>query len=152
MLNIKTKKTKKLILCFILLLGLFIFRVVAQLLQYFLDLTFLPPFESWDSGILSYKFLFTAQILTIFVLSKTIYKIALDKIVLSIKTGYIFITLGTLYFAIMFFRLIAGLTLIQDVKWFAYPIPSFFHLVLACFLVLFGYFHLLNKGGGLNNA
>ncbi|HSG30407.1 MAG TPA: hypothetical protein VLB82_02570 [Thermodesulfobacteriota bacterium] len=152
MLNIKTKKTKKLILCFILLLGLFIFRVVAQLLQYFLDLTFLPPFESWDSGILSYKFLFTAQILTIFVLSKTIYKIALDKIVLSIKTGYIFITLGTLYFAIMFFRLIAGLTLLQDVKWFAYPIPSFFHLVLACFLVLFGYFHLLNKGGGLNNA
>lgn len=152
MMNIKTKKTKKLILCFILLLGLFIFRVVAQLLQYFLDLTFLPPFESWDSGILSYKFLFTAQILTIFVLSKTIYKIALDKIVLSIKTGYIFITLGTLYFAIMFFRLIAGLTLLQDVKWFAYPIPSFFHLVLACFLVLFGYFHLLNKGGGLNNA
>lgn len=152
MLNIKTKKTKKLILCFILLLGLFIFRVATQLLQYFLDLTFLPPFESWDSGILSYKFLFTAQILTIFVLSKTIYKIALDKIVLSIKTGYIFITLGTLYFAIMFFRLIAGLTLLQDVKWFAYPIPSFFHLVLACFLVLFGYFHLLNKGGGLNNA
>jgi hypothetical protein len=152
MLDIETNKPNNLLPYFILLLALFLFRFIAQLLQYFFDLQFLPPFESWDSGTLPYKILIVLQLLIVFVLSKTIYKIASDKIKPNIKTAYTLITFGILYFAIMLFRLIGGLTFIMNVKWFSYPIPSFFHLVLASFLILFGYFHLSNSGGELKNA
>lgn len=152
MLNIKSNKPKSFLPYLIILLGLFVFRVLAQLLQYKFNLSFLPPFQSWDSGTLPYGILIALQLTVVFVLSKTIYKIALHKVKPNLKTVYIFVTLGTLYFAIMLFRLIAGLTLLHDLKWFLYPIPSFFHLILASFLILFGYFHLSNIGGEIKHG
>jgi len=121
-------------------------------LQYFFNLSFLPSFEAWDSGILPYGTLIIVQLSIVFIFSKVIQKIATNKIKPNLKTGYIFTIFGALYFAIMLFRLFAGLTPLHDVKWFSYPIPSFFHLVLASFLILFGYFHLSYNGGELKNA
>jgi len=152
MLNIEKNKQINLLPYFVLFLLLFSFRVIAQLLQYFFNLSFLPPFKSWDSNTVPYGILVIAQIFIVFSFSKIIYKIARNKIVPNLKTGYILIVFGTLYFAIMLFRLFAGLTLLHDVKWFSYPIPSFFHLVLASFLILFGYFHLSYNVGELKNA
>jgi len=152
MLNIEKNKQINLLPYFVLLLLLFSFRVIAQLLQYFFNLSFLPPFESWDSNTLPYGILIVVQLLIVFVLLKTIYKISLDKIKPNMKIGNTLITFGALYFLIMFFRLIAGLTIFNYVKWFSYPIPSFFHLVLASFLILFGYFHLSTSEGELKNA
>jgi hypothetical protein len=152
MLDIKKNKPKNLLPYFVLLLALFLFRVIAQLLQYSFNLSFLPSFEAWDSGTLPYGTLIIFQLIIIFIFSKVIYKIAAEKIKPNLKTGYIFTTFGTLYFVIMFFRLITGLTLFKEVKWFSYPIPSFFHLVLASFLILFGCFHLSYNRGELNNA
>ena len=40
---------------------MFLFRVLAQLLQRYYPVTFLPPFESWASGILSYAGLLGSQ-------------------------------------------------------------------------------------------
>ncbi len=152
MLNIEKNKQINLLPYFVLLLLLFSFRVIAQLLQYFFNLSFLPSFEAWDSGILPYGTLIIVQLSIVFIFSKVIHKIATNKIKPNLKTGYIFTIFGALYFAIMLFRLFAGLTLLHDVKWFSYPIPSFFHLVLASFLILFGYFHLSYNGGELKNA
>ncbi len=152
MLDIKKNKPKNLFPYFVLLLALFLFRVIAQLLQYFFNLPLLPSFEAWDSGTLPYGTLIIFQLTILFIFSKVIYKIAAEKIKPNLKTGYIFTTFGALYFAIMFFRLITGLSLFKEVKWFSYPIPSFFHLVLASFLILFGYFHLSYNRGELNNA
>lgn len=152
MLDIKKNKPKNLLPYFVLLLALFLFRVIAQLLQYSFNLSFLPSFEAWDSGTLPYGTLIIFQLTIIFIFSKVIYKIATDKIKPNLKTGYIFTTFGTLYFSIMFFRLITELTLFIEVKWFSYPIPSFFHLVLASFLILFRCFHLSYNRGELNNA
>ena len=134
MLNIEKNKQINLLPYFVLLLLLFSFRVIAQLLQYFFNLSFLPPFESWDSNTLPYGILIIMQIIIVFSFSKIIYKIARKRIVPNLNTGYIFTIFGALYFIIMFFRLIAGLTIFDYVKWFAYPIPSFFHLVLDHFL------------------
>jgi len=152
MLNIEKNKQINLLPYFVLLLLLFSFRVIAQLLQYFFNLSFLPQDESWDSNTLPYGILIIVQIIIVFTFSKIIYRIARKRIVPNLKTGYILIVFGTLYFAIMLFRLFAGLTLLHDMKWFSYPIPSFFHLVLASFLILFGYFHLSNSEGELKNA
>jgi len=152
MLNVEKNKQINLLPYFVLLLLLFSFRVIAQLLQYFFNLSFLPPDESWDSNTLPYGILIIVQIIIVFSFSKIIYKIARKRIVPNLKTGYTLIVFGTLYFAIMLFRLFAGFTLLHDVKWFSYPIPSFFHLVLASFLILFGYFHLSYNVGELKNA
>lgn len=145
-------KTNNLLPYFVLLLALFLFRVIAQLLQYFFNLPFLPSFEAWDSGTLPYGTLIIVQLFIVFCFLKIIYKIASYKIKPNVKIGYTLITFSTLYFTIMLFRLLAGLTLLKEIKWFVYPIPSFFHLVLASFLILFGYFHLSYNEGELKNA
>jgi len=41
----------------------------------------------------------------------------------------------------MLFRLVAGLTFVTNHSWFSARIPTFFHLVLASFLLLLGSFH-----------
>ena len=45
-----------------LLLGLFVFRVIAQLLVLNLNLPLLPPFDAWHSALLPYPTLVAAQI------------------------------------------------------------------------------------------
>ncbi|MCY4625891.1 MAG: hypothetical protein OXC99_12955 [Chloroflexi bacterium] len=42
-------------------------------------------------------------------------------------------------------RLVAGLTLLSDVEWFASTLPALFHVVLASFILLFG--HYLYRAG-----
>jgi hypothetical protein len=54
---------------------LFIFRVIAQLLQKFFDLPFLPAFDAWQSGALPYSWLVVAQIIIIVVMIFTITKL-----------------------------------------------------------------------------
>jgi hypothetical protein len=49
-----------------------------------------------------------------------------------------------LYFAAMVARLILGLTMLSDLRWFASPIPTVFHLVLATSLPLYGHFHYVH--------
>lgn len=147
MMNVKTNKKNNLLPYLVLLLALFLFRVIAQFLQYLFNLSSLPPFESWDSGTLPYGILLAVQLAVVFALSKSIYKVSTHKITPNSKTGYILIASGAIYFTFMLLRLVAGLTILHDIKWFSYPIPSFFHLVLAAFLILFGYFHLINSGG-----
>ena len=37
----------------------------------------------------------------------------------------------------MFLRLLLGATVLSDVRWFASPLPAFFHLVLATYLLIY---------------
>ncbi len=152
MLNAKLNKPQDYLPYFMLLLALFLFRVASQLLQYFFNLPFLPPYESWDSDTLPYGLLIVIQLFIVFLFSKIVYKIYSDKIRPNAQIGYSLIAIGTFYFVVMLFRLIGGLTLLQDIKWFTYPIPSFFHLVLASFIILFGYVHLSISRGESTNA
>ncbi len=120
---------------------LFLFRVVAQLIQKFYDLPFLPPFEAWYSGALAYHWLLAAQILILAVMSWTCAGIANGRILARRKLGVWLFALGGIYFTVMVFRLIAGFTFAVDHYWLGAHIPAFFHIVLAAFVLLVGHFH-----------
>jgi hypothetical protein len=44
----------------------------------------------------------------------------------------------------MLVRLILGLTVLSGQRWFASPVPTLFHLVLAAYVLLFGHFHYVH--------
>jgi hypothetical protein len=120
---------------------LFLFRVVAQLIQKFYNVPFLPPFEAWYSGALAYNGLLASQILIIAVMSWTCAGFASGRILARRKLGLWLLALGGMYFTAMVIRLIAGFTFAADHYWFGAHIPAFFHLVLASFVLLVGHFH-----------
>lgn len=125
-----------LLLCF-----LFSFRVLAQFVQGWHPLPFLPSFESWQSGALPYEFLLAAQIVIMVACLTATWGFLAGSVVPSPRKGTIALTLGIIYFTLMLVRLIAGLTVATDHFWFRARLPTFFHLVLATFVILYGHFH-----------
>lgn len=124
-----------------LILLIFIFRVAAQFTQLVYPLPHLPSFESWQSGVLPYPLLFLLQLLIIIFMTIQCLKFAKGKIRPSLTKGKMYLCLGSLYFSIMAVRFIGGLTFAAHHYWFSAKIPTFFHLVLASFLILVGYYH-----------
>lgn len=125
----------------IFLLCLFCFRVGAQLLQHFFSVTFLPAFEDWHSGALPYWVLVTFQILIIIFCLKITYQFITGTVQPSHKTGKFCLLFGVIYFFIMLFRLVAGLTFAPDHTWLGARLPTLFHLVLASFVLVMGHFN-----------
>lgn len=129
------------------LLGLFCLRVAAQLVQAAFDLPFLPPFEAWHSGVLPYSLLLGCQLALIAGMLWLLRRIRRDE--LGMRKGWALAWLagGGLYFSLMAFRLIAGLTFLSDAAWFAAWLPSLFHLVLASFILVAGRYFLRRSDG-----
>ena len=122
-------------------LALFVFRVLAQLVQSSYPVSFLPPFEAWHSGALPYRALLGIQLLIIAYCAQVVRKFRSNTVTPSSKTAKICITLGGIYFFVMLFRLTAGLSFASDHLWLGVLIPTLFHLVLASFLLTVGFFH-----------
>ena len=126
----------------IALFSLFVFRVVAQLLQSVYPVSFLPSYSAWHSGALPYGSLVLSQLLIIMVFSLTIRGFARESVRPKRRLGQWLLVLGGFYFGTMILRLLAGLTIAADHPWFGAKIPAFFHIVLASFILLVGHFHL----------
>lgn len=124
-----------------LLLALFIVRVIAQPLALLTSAPFLPPFESWHSGVLPYPALVAAQLLIIAWLARTAWRFSSGDVTPSYRVGISMLTMGAVYFAIMLVRLVLGLTILSSNRWFSSILPTVFHLVLASYLLLYGHFH-----------
>jgi hypothetical protein len=124
-----------------LLLAVFAFRVAAQPAALVFKSSFLPPFESWHGGVLPYGVLLGSQLLTLAVLGWSSWRFTVGGVVPRRSLGVAALTFGGVYFGTMALRLILGLTLFSDQRWFASRVPTFFHLVLAAFVMLFGHFH-----------
>lgn len=124
-----------------LLLFLFCLRVGAQLLQYFFPVSFLPAFEDWHSGALPYWILVIFQIIIIVFCFRLTYQFITGTVRSNQKTGKICLLFGIVYFSIMLFRMIAGLTFAPDHVWLGARIPTLFHLVLASFVLIVGHYH-----------
>jgi hypothetical protein len=124
-----------------LLLGLFALRVIAQPMALVVPVWFLPPFESWYSGVLPYGILLSAQILIIAWLAWTAWRFSTGDVTPRSRVGRVGLALGGLYFGSMVLRLFLGATVLRGQRWFASPVPTVFHLVLASYLLLFGHFH-----------
>ncbi len=121
--------------------GLFSIRVIAQAISLIFPSDFLPAFESWHGGVLPYRALLTTQLLILFWLVWTARQISLNGIYPSRRLGLVITIFAILYFTIMLLRLLLGLTIFSEHRWFASYLPAFFHLVLASYLFLYGHFH-----------
>lgn len=136
---------KKLVIGLWACCGLFFLRVTGQLLSYWFDIPLLPSFNSWYSGAITYENLFLMQIIIIFFMALFSWRISVNKIIINRKTGTLLQIVGALYFTFMFIRLIISLIGVSDAIWFNFPIPSFFHLVLATYILLVARYHLNNS-------
>jgi hypothetical protein len=90
--------------------------------------------------------LLTAQIVIIAVCGIVTWAIGTRRLRPDRRYGIPLLAVGAIYFAAMAIRLIAGITFLSDMAWFAAPIPAFFHLVLALFVVTWGHYHLHRNG------
>jgi hypothetical protein len=124
-----------------LLLGLFTIRVLAQPIALHVDTPLLPRFESWHSGLLPYPVLVLTQVIIILWLSRTAWTFTTGAIAPRSGFGVVMMAFGGVYFAAMVLRLLLGATVLADERWFASPLPTVFHLVLATYLLLYGHFH-----------
>ena len=121
-----------------LLTAMFAVRVVAQPAALALD-GLLPSFDSWDGGVVPYPVLLVTQLVILGWLARTAWRFSLGNVAPDRRIGRLALTFGGVYFAAMFVRLLLGVTVLSDVRWFASPLPAFFHLVLAAYLLLYGY-------------
>jgi hypothetical protein len=121
--------------------SLFAFRVVAQLVALLFKPNFLPTFESWHGGVLPYPLLLSTQILIFIWLARTAWLFSRSNVYPHRRLGVGIIILASLYFLVMLLRLLLGLTILSEHRWFASFLPAFFHLVLANYLFLYGHFH-----------
>jgi len=128
----------------ILLLTLFIMRVVAQMVQAIYPVTFLPPFNEWQSGALPYSLLVISQLVIIGFLSVVTWKFKTRSIQRNSRLGVIYLLLGNIYFSVMVFRLVAGLSFASNHVWLSAHIPAVFHIILASFLLVVGFYHSSN--------
>lgn len=122
------------------LVGLFVLRVLAQLIQAVHPIPGLPPFEAWHGAVLPYPLLLATQVLLIVGLVYILRQVRADAIAPRPWQYRVCFLLGGIYFFFMAFRLIGGLTILADHAWFAKSLPAFFHVVLATFILMLGHY------------
>jgi hypothetical protein len=129
----------------LMLTGLFGFRVVAQLVQAWHPVEFLPPYSVWHSGALPYGLLVGVQGVILAACLRIVWGVFKGTLAPSRQKGKILFPLGTIYLLAMCTRLLVGLTIAPDHYWFGATLPTVFHLVLASFLILYGRFHYITS-------
>jgi hypothetical protein len=129
-----------------LLLLAFLFRVIAQLVQAWRPVAWLPPFEAWHSATLPYPALVAAQFTIIAVALWCIVGLVQGDVRPNLRLGQVLQILGWVYLMVMALRLVLGLTVLHRIRWFDAPLPSLFHLVLASMVLTLASFH--RRGGG----
>ncbi|MEM9398737.1 MAG: hypothetical protein AAF984_00880 [Verrucomicrobiota bacterium] len=122
--------------------GLFLFRVLAQLVQSLFPTSFLPAFDQWHSGTLPYPVLVIFQVVILLVCLKVIIDFFQGKVSPLLLKGKLFALFGMGYFGVMIGRLLTGIIYPDAHSWFLVKIPTIFHLVLASFLIVMGHYHL----------
>ncbi len=136
-----------------LLSALFAFRVSAQLLILNYPQLPLPAFEHWHSEILAYPVLVAFQVAILFLLGFLSYRVFNNQVTPNAKKGKQLLIFGAVYFIVMSIRLAISLSPLQlssshlagvsDISWFQRPLPSFFHLVLASFVLIQAHCYLI---------
>ena len=121
--------------------ALFVFRVTAQLVQWRFDVPFLPPFDAWHSSVLPYESLVLTQVVILAFCAWVARAFWKGQVEPSKVSAWLWLSVGGLYALVMAFRLVLGLTVLSSHDWFSRHLPTFFHLVLASFMIVAGSFH-----------
>lgn len=129
-------------------LALFLFRVLAQWAQYLFEWPFLPPFEAWHSAVVPYWLLLFIQLAIASYLGRVAANISMGRVQPTRRSAFCWLGFGLIYFATMAGRMILGLTVLSTHDWFSNRLPTFFHLVLAAFVIVVGVTYLrINRDG-----
>jgi uncharacterized protein len=125
------------------LLALFVVRVLSQMLVTTGWVTFLPPMEAWQSGLLPYPWLVVCQLLVLALYSKICTDLTRGRGFFAtpcrpLGTGLL--VFGSLYFGVMVVRFCTMLSH-EGAWWMGGPIPIIFHWILATFLLVVGGYH-----------
>ncbi|MDO8412977.1 MAG: hypothetical protein Q7S51_04210 [Gallionellaceae bacterium] len=121
---------------------LFLSRIIGQMIQYFYPVEWLPSLESWQGSSLPYVFLLASQLIILVVMLRVTYQHASGCVRRNPNKGRFLMAFGALYFVSMSGRLVIGLANLSSHPWFNKAIPTFFHLVLATFVLLIAGFHM----------
>jgi len=124
-----------------ILAALFALRVAAQPLALVVDAPVLPRFESWHSGLLPYPLLLGTQLLILAWLLTTASRVSRAAVQPSRMFGKLVLAVAGVYGMTMLTRLTLGATVLSHARWFASPVPTAFHLVLAGYLFVYGRVH-----------
>jgi len=125
-----------------IVLGLFCARVSGQLIQFFFSFSFLPSFEEFHSGTMSYVRLFFFQVVIILFYLRTCIRMSRGTIVVNRIKGKRLLILGIMYASVMITRYILRMAMFPTERWFGGCIPIFFHIVLASFFIINGIYHI----------
>ena len=126
------------------LLGLFVLRVVGQMLVAFLGVSFLPPMAEWYSGLMAYPTLLPVQWVIIVLLSAICIDISRGRGVFARpnrRVGSFLTWFSVIYFASMVARYVITMSVHPDRRWFHDTIPIWFHMVLASYLFILSRYH-----------
>jgi hypothetical protein len=115
--------------------------VIAQPLALLIHSQLLPPFESWHGGVLPYPLLLATQVLIIAWFARTAWRFGKEGVVPRYRLGVWMLALASAYFGTMLARLVLGMTVLSESRWFSARLPTAFHLVLATWVLLYGHFH-----------
>lgn len=121
---------------------LFCMRVLGQLIQAVYQVPWLPPLAVWQGSTVPYGVLLTIQAAIIIAMLIITRRHAAGIVQRRPRLGSWLLLAGAIYFLGMAARLIIGLAGWSGDPWFYRPIPAFFHLVLASYVLLLAAFHL----------
>lgn len=122
----------------LVLLLLFFIRVVAQLIQYNLEISWLPAFYSWLSATIPYGWLLFSQVVIIGIIVMVMVRIQRGSYHFSKVRARLLLWIGAIYFLTMLVRFILSMTLMTAHPWFGATLPALFHMVLASVLLVIG--------------
>jgi len=119
--------------------GLFLLRVIGQVIVVFYSPSWLPPQKEWYSGLIPYPILLTIQIVIIIFMTRISWdntKKAGNFFVTKSKTKKVLLIVSLVYFLIMCFRYLFQIVLVPENRWFRGTIPIISHWVLAAYIFL----------------
>ena len=111
-------------------------RVLAQAIQRWGPVSFLPPFDDFQGSGLPYTVLLGAQLLILAIAAAVLVRMQRGKGLISPRMIIPVTVFSALYLAVMAVRLVLGLSVLSDSGWFSTWIPTVFHLVLASMMML----------------
>jgi uncharacterized protein len=133
-----------------LLLALFVCRVLGQALVAFFNVGFLPPMAAWQSGLMDYPWLLGSQLVIIVIYGKICLDFSRGRGIAVMPRrglGQGLLVFGGLYLLAMITRYAVRMILYSQERWTGGSIPTFFHWVLAGFILVFGAYHWRRLSG-----
>jgi uncharacterized protein len=109
------------------------------------DMTWLPPINEWQSGLLPYPMLLAAQTMILALMAVMNTGVQRERgplAIVSFRSARVVRTFSYVYFVAMVLRYVLTMAFIPERRWLGGVIPIVFHVVLALYLFVWSGHHL----------